>query len=97
MKALSIRLAIVLGMTMVAFNCNPAEEDNPIMDNDIHYTKYEEIQYPPLARQTRIQGVVVVKVHLGEHGEVIQASAISGHELLIESAVANANQTLDTQ
>jgi TonB family protein len=35
----------------------------------------------------RIQGVVVVRVTIDEHGNVTEAKAISGHPLLIEEAV----------
>ena len=38
--------------------------------------------YPPLARQTRISGTVVVRVMVGADGSVESAEAISGHPLL---------------
>jgi protein TonB len=43
--------------------------------------------YPPLARQTRIQGTVVVDAIIDEKGNVIQARAVSGQPLLIDAAL----------
>jgi protein TonB len=44
-------------------------------------------EYPPLARQTRIWGTVVVDAVIDEHGNVVQARAVSGHPLLIPAAL----------
>lgn len=43
--------------------------------------------YPPLARQARIQGKVLLHVIIGTEGNVEQIEVISGHPLLIQSAV----------
>lgn len=42
--------------------------------------------YPPLARQIRLQGQVVVQVLIDERGKVISAQAVSGHDLLVFEA-----------
>ena len=42
--------------------------------------------YPPIARQTRTQGTVIVQVLIDEEGKVISAKATSGHVLLIPAA-----------
>lgn len=44
-------------------------------------------EYPPLARQTHIWGVVLVDAIIDEQGNVVQARAISGHPLLIPAAL----------
>jgi periplasmic protein TonB len=44
-------------------------------------------EYPPLAVQARIRGTVVVEAIIDEHGNVVQARAISGHPLLIAPAL----------
>jgi periplasmic protein TonB len=44
-------------------------------------------EYPPLAKQTRTWGTVVVSAVIDEHGNVVQARAVSGHPLLIAAAV----------
>jgi TonB family protein len=43
--------------------------------------------YPPLAQQARIQGDVVLHVIISKDGNVEQIEVISGHPLLIQSAV----------
>jgi outer membrane biosynthesis protein TonB len=46
-----------------------------------------EADYPVLARQSHIAGTVVIEAIIDEHGRVIEAHAISGHPLLIPSAL----------
>lgn len=42
--------------------------------------------YPPIARQTRTQGTVIVQVLIDEEGKVVSAKATSGHVLLVPAA-----------
>jgi protein TonB len=44
-------------------------------------------EYPTLARQTRIQGTVVVDAVIDEKGNVVQARVVSGHPLLVDAAL----------
>lgn len=44
-------------------------------------------EYPPLALQARVSGVVVVDAVIDEHGNVVGAHALSGHPLLIPAAL----------
>jgi protein TonB len=44
-------------------------------------------EYPTLARQTHLQGIVVVDAVIDEKGNVVQARAVSGHPLLIPEAL----------
>lgn len=46
-----------------------------------------EAEYPVLARQSRIFGTVVIEAIIDEHGHVIEAHVLSGHPLLIPSAL----------
>ena len=48
--------------------------------------------YPFLARQSRIQGMVVIEAIIDEHGNVIEVRAISGHPLLIPPAMKAVSQ-----
>jgi periplasmic protein TonB len=48
--------------------------------------------YPPLARQTRVWGTVVVDAVIDEHGNVVQERVVSGHPLLIEAALQAVRQ-----
>jgi len=43
--------------------------------------------YPILAKQSRIQGIVVIEAIIDETGNVIEMHAISGHPLLIPAAM----------
>lgn len=43
--------------------------------------------YPPLARQTRIQGTVRLHAIIGKDGLVKQLEVVSGHPLLVQSAL----------
>jgi protein TonB len=43
--------------------------------------------YPVIARQTKIQGTVVIDAVLDESGRVIEARVVSGHPLLIQAAL----------
>ncbi len=49
-------------------------------------------QYPAIAKQARASGTVVVQVTIDENGNVISASAVSGHPLLQAVSVAAARQ-----
>jgi TonB family protein len=49
-------------------------------------------QYPPLARQARIQGIVKLNVVIGRDGMVQNISVISGHPLLVPAAIAAVKQ-----
>lgn len=43
--------------------------------------------YPPLARQTRIQGVVKLHAIIDTDGAVLELSVIEGHPLLLQAAL----------
>ena len=48
--------------------------------------------YPPIAKAARASGTVTVHILVGENGDVITASAVGGHPLLQQAAVAAARQ-----
>jgi TonB family protein len=50
------------------------------------------LDYPPIASAARMQGPVVVAVTWDEGGNVTEASALSGHPIIKEAAVANARR-----
>jgi protein TonB len=43
--------------------------------------------YPPLAKQARIQGSVVLQAVIGKDGSIQNLKAVSGHPMLIPSAL----------
>ena len=44
-------------------------------------------EYPPLARQARIQGAVVLRAVIDRDGKIQDLHVISGHPLLVQSAI----------
>ena len=49
-------------------------------------------QYPPLAKQARIQGTVVLQAVIGKDGSIQKLHALSGHPMLIQSAIDAVSQ-----
>jgi hypothetical protein len=60
-----------------------------LLDKDsLHFQKYTDPDYPPLARQARIGGIVKLLLALdSETGGVVTAKVIIGHPLLVPSAL----------
>jgi protein TonB len=50
--------------------------------------------YPPLARQTRVSGIVRVRATIGKDGKVRHATAVSGPPLLRQAAVESVSRWL---
>ena len=50
------------------------------------------MNYPPLALQTRVQGMVVVLLKLDNEGVVVEASALSGSDLLVQACLGSAKK-----
>ena len=48
--------------------------------------------YPPLARQARIQGTVILKVVIDKSGNVFEVDLVSGHPMLSPAAMAAVRQ-----
>jgi len=46
-----------------------------------------EPAYPPLARQTHMEGTVLIEAVLDEQGNVVEAKVVSGPPLLIQAAM----------
>jgi hypothetical protein len=89
MRVLKFLLATIIAIT----GCSSAfsgEQDTTVYDEDVRVFSTAAVGYPPLAITTRIQGAVVVRVTLGNHGEVVAATAVSGHPLLIPTCLASA-------
>jgi TonB family protein len=45
--------------------------------------------YPPLAQAARIEGLVKIKISVDDKGDVVDATAFSGHPMLKQAAVEN--------
>jgi len=49
-------------------------------------------EYPPLARQARIQGTVVLRAVISREGRIENLQVLSGHPLLVPAALAAVRQ-----
>jgi TonB-like protein len=57
------------------------------------FNHYVAAKYPPLAMQARIQGIVELQLKVNmATGEVLDAAAVSGHQLLVPSAIEAARE-----
>lgn len=70
----------------------PAPVDVPAESMQKSLIHRVEPIYPPLARQARIEGTVVLKVIVSKAGEVRATEVISGHPMLVPSAVEAVKQ-----
>jgi len=48
--------------------------------------------YPPIARQARIQGTVILNVEISKSGDVVKTSLFSGHPMLAPAAIRAVGQ-----
>lgn len=84
------KIAMLIGLiAMCPLSCVRAQQDGPIPDKEIRVLEFEEMNYPHLAVQTHSRGLVVVRVKLDKDGNVSEATAISGSDLLIPDSLAN--------
>jgi len=49
----------------------------------------ESLRYPPLARQARINGIVILVAHIGPYGSVSVPKIGPGHPILVQAAEDN--------
>jgi|SRR5579863_2103209 len=82
---LAAAFAVALQTRLVA----QAQPTGTISNNDMKVVDFVDLEYPQLARQARIQGVVVVWAKLDEKGRVIDATALLGAEVLVPSTLEN--------
>jgi hypothetical protein len=91
-KTIARNALLAASLLVTPISCVHAQQDSTISDKEISVLDFHELGYPPLALQTRTQGVVVVRTRLDNEGKVVEAVAISGSELLIPASVANAKK-----
>ena len=88
-KTTRTEVLLALLLTAIPLFGQEVYKDEAVDDSDIKATHIEEIKYPPLPRQARIQGIVVVRAKLDDEGNVVSSSAISGHPLLVKDCLSN--------
>ena len=92
---IKIALAAGLGLTLIVMamgQTSAKRSSQAVLDQDVHVSKFEPMKYPLLARNAHIQGMVVVRATLDGHGNVIEASVISGARALIPETQENAKK-----
>ncbi len=69
------------------------QQADMISDADMQVVHFDDqLKYPSLAKQARVEGAVAVKVTLDHKGGVVDAAAISGSPILIPACLANAKK-----
>jgi TonB family protein len=61
-----------------------------VVDGNIlqaHMIEHHPPEYPPLAKQARIQGTVRLQVVIDFHGNVAEIQVLQGHPLLVQAAI----------
>jgi TonB family protein len=71
-----------LAIAAVLLTCTASAQDQPR-----HAVQRVPPVYPPMARQMRITGVVVVTATVDASGKVVKAESSSGNKLLAPSAI----------
>lgn len=87
MKIAALFLILIFALVGVSTTKAPLEES--INDEDIKLVSFEDLAYPALAANTRLQGVVVVRAKLDADGNVVAGSAVSGSKFLIPDCLSN--------
>jgi len=85
---------VMISGVSIALSANAVGQTNKIAENvaEEHVVKRVEPVYPPMAKLTRIQGKVVLEVHIGKDGSVVEVKAKSGHPFLVVSAIQAVKQ-----
>ena len=93
MKSTTIRTVVIASLLVASASMVVYPQQNEtINDKDIKVVKFVELRYPQLARTAHVQGLVVVRVRLNDEGDVADAVAISGADVLVRECVANAKK-----
>lgn len=91
LSALFLLLACLPTPT-AAQDSNPERVRVPTSEMRTLLVKKVQPIYPPLARQARIQGTVVMLVSINKSGEVADVQLVSGHPMLAPAAIAAVKQ-----
>jgi TonB family protein len=83
---------LLIALTSLALSQTHTEVrvDENVMS--VHLLKRVPPVYPPLARQARIQGTVILKVLINKSGEVANIQLVSGHPMLAPAAIEAVKQ-----
>jgi hypothetical protein len=92
MRTVKILLAIVIVITGCS-SVFSGEQDITVYDEDAGQIGVAAVDYPGKGIAAMLEGVVVVRVTLGNHGDVEAATAVVGPSPLIPSCLASAKNS----
>ncbi len=81
---------MAVALVQAAYAC--ALADDVVADTDVRPISFEDLSYPLTARLKHIEGVVVVRLKVDDHGHVAQANALSGARELVSASLENAKK-----
>jgi len=82
------------GAIATPFGAQQVQGDSNIIatDHKLQPITTVEAVYPPLARQARVQGVVVLEAKISQQGAVQNLRVVTGHPLLVQAAIEAVKQ-----
>jgi TonB family protein len=88
MNFFAYRLLVITALSFAAATCPGAQSGTSVQSaGNVSLTKLFQPVYPPLAKQTRITGDVLIEIEVRRDGSVESISVVSGHPLLKQAAV----------
>ncbi len=78
---------LLLVVVVMLFCIIPCCAQVPETGDQAVMVKFSPLTYPPLARQTRIKGDVILDVHLGKDGSVGEITVVQGNPILAQAAI----------
>ena len=87
----ALKLLVIIYLTASVANAVARGTDpNGTLQSGVVLTELYPPVYPPLARQARIMGDVVIQVGIRQDGSIASLAVISGHAMLQEAALESA-------
>jgi TonB family protein len=82
---------MVLGLLTLSTGTHAQAAQGTVIAYDQHprMRDFAELEYPPLARQEMVDGVVVVRIQLDDQGAVVSSTALWGSRYLVPDCLAN--------
>ena len=87
----SVTIQLTMSFSLKSDSADPTSPA-PEIQTPLRNTHKVDAVYPEEAKRRGIQGVVAVEIKVNEDGQVTDARAVSGHQILRQSAVDAARQ-----
>lgn len=93
-RVLPTVLLFLVGLASISLCQEPSEIPIEVTSDSIRNVLIRKVPpvYPPLARQARIQGTVILNVIITKSGEIGDVRLVSGHPLLAPAAIQAVKQ-----